>query len=168
MTIYFSRLKVPYPKTYGYPADWEGCWKVYTIWLRETSDSCTTRADVHNLQSQKDKMDARFTFVTLLNRALTGRNFADLYDIKRCHVAHTFSYTADDGKSKEVRIFRIWGAGKIRTYFIYIEGRRIALLKTLAKRSSTLTGGQTKELEEIAKLVSSSLNQSTFQGREKP
>lgn len=167
MTTHFSRLKVPYPKDYGHPDDCDGCWKVYTVWQKENPASCTTRADVQALESRQDKIDARSTFVALLNRAVTGQDFGDLYEIKKCHVAHTFKYTSSRKKTTEIKIFRIWGSGKIRTYFLYLEGKQIVLLKTLAKRTNTLTVGQEKELEDLSTLVLGCVEENAFETREK-
>lgn len=158
---------MPFPKEYGHPPDSDGSLKVYTVLENASLQSCTTRRDFHELTSARDQMDARSTFTTLLIRAVTGQKLNDLYDIQKCHLAHTYKHTSIAKRVTDVKIFRIWGPGKIRTYFVYLEGNRIALLKTCAKRANKLTEGQQKELEDMSRKILHCIEQNTFEAREK-
>ena len=166
MTIHFARLKVGFPAPRKHPPDWAGCWKVYTICATSSSGSSTTLSDVNSLESEKDKSDARKTYVTLLGKAHTGEDFRALYDEKKCHEAHSFGYVTGNGQIDEIKIWRIWGSGKIRMYFLYLPGKRIVMLKTLAKRANKLDTSQSKALEALASDVLDSLQQGTFESRE--
>lgn len=165
MTIYFKRLKIGYPDSVTSPEDWPGCWKLYTICSEKTVKSCTTREDVKNLQRQ-DQESARKTYVSFSNKAQTGQPLNELYDEKQCHIAHEF--TSADSIHQEVKIFRIWGTGTIRVYFIYLPGpgKRIAMLKTKTKRQNKLSGGEKLELENIAETVLNCVDEHGFEARE--
>ena len=168
MSVYFTRLKVGYPEPLKRPPDFESSWKVYTVCTEKKIASCTTRKDVGELESAADKSDARKTYDALLRKAQTGQEFRDLYGSKECHEGHSFSYASNSGQVKNVTVWRIWGSGKIRTYFLYlpIAGKRIVLLKTSAKRSDKLNLEQTKELEDMAKAILNSLEETTFESSE--
>lgn len=84
-----------------------------------------------------------------------------MYDEKQCHEAHAFKLHPHDSQS--TKIWRIWGSGKIRTYFIYLPNRRLAILKTWAKRKDKLSGGELLELEALAKSVLHCLETHTFE-----
>lgn len=145
MSIYFKRLKVGHPKPLTCPPDWDGCWKIYTI-----LDALGSRAvrDVQALKPPDDEC-ARKTLTSFTNKAHTGQPLSDLYDNKQCHEAH--SYTQANGH--EVKIFRIWGTGKIRVYFIYLQDKNIVILKIEPKRVDTLSDGEKKVLADIAQEI---------------
>lgn len=107
-----------------------------------------------------DKKDARSTYVNFTNRANTGEPLTTLYDEKQCHEAHSF-----DMNGTEVKIFRIWGSGKIRVYFCYLPGKKIAVLKTAPKRKDNLSDGEKLELENIARELLECLSTNTFDSR---
>lgn len=155
MSVFFTRLKVGWPGPLKAPEDWDGCWKIYTICTSRNSYSCTTRSDVRNLESTKDKRDARSSYHSFLSKAHTGLNFAELYDEKQCHEAHSFLFQTQvqNCPRQEVKIHRIWGAGAIRMYFLYLPNKRVVLLKTWAKRKNKLSAGEESALEEIVKVV---------------
>lgn len=160
MAVFFTRLKVGWPDPLTSPEDWDGCWKVYTICIESNISQCTTRGDVRDLGSS-DKRDARTSYHSLLQKAHTGMNFSDLYDEKQCHEAHSFKYA-----HHEFKIHRIWGAGVIRIYFLYLPNKCIVILKTWAKRKNKLTKGEEGQLEEMVKQVASCLQQYSFEARE--
>lgn len=160
MSVYFARLRPGYPNPPQQPQDWEGSWKVYTVCTTHVVTSCSTRADANNLPYE-DKLNARRSYVTLVNRAQTGENLTELYDEKKCHEAHTFKHD-----HQEVKIFRIWGAGAIRVYFLYLPGKRLVTLKTWAKRRDKLTDGEKLELEQIARTVLQCVKDYSFEARE--
>lgn len=162
MTIYFKRLR-PYPVVEEIPPDLPGCWRVFTICESiESSDArpCTTLADARAME-KLDLDNARSSWRSFLKKAHTGQNFSDLYDKKQCHEAHSFK-----SGSHDVKIWRVWGAGKIRIYFVYLPDKRIVVLKTWAKRENKLTSGETKLLEGIATKVLSCVEMYTFESRE--
>jgi hypothetical protein len=165
MTTHFKRLKFGYPDPLKFPNDVEGSWKIYTVCNDSTVQSCTTREDVKRLQRQ-DQINARSTYVSFSNKAQTGLPLKDLYDEKKCHVAHEFTHTMP--ALQVVKVFRIWGAGTIRVYFIYLPGpgKRIAILKTKTKRQDKLTEGEKLELENIAKTVLNCVDEHGFDARE--
>ena len=160
MSLYFTRLRHGYPNPPQQPSDWEGSWKVYTFCTTQVATSCSTRADVANLPYE-DKINARRSYVTLVHKAQTGQPLPELYDEKQCHGAHTFKHD-----HQEVKIFRIWGAGKIRIYFLYLASKRIVLLKTCSKRRDRLTDGETMELEQLAKAILQCVDHYSFEARE--
>ena len=161
MTVYFDRLKVGYPDEYEHPDDWLGCWRVYTVCKTPHPYSCTTRSDARNMQSAEDLEDARRSWGKFLQRAHTGEPFQTIYDETQCHPAHEFKY----GESA-TKIWRVWGSGKIRIYFLYAEEKRVIVLKTEAKRKRKLTAGEKKHLEEIAITVLDCIAVHTFTERE--
>ena len=146
MTIYFKRFVLPPSTGYVAQADWDGCWKIYSICASENRNTCTTNADIQRL-SAADKKAALSSYVNFLNRAHTGQNLTVLYDEKRCHEAHSFSLNGETEK-----IFRIWGTGVIRIYFLYLPEKVILILKTWPKRKDKLTAGEISQLENMARL----------------
>lgn len=163
MTVYFTRLKVGYPDPQVAPDDWEGSWRIYTVCTAKHPASSTTLIDVRALGTN-DKADARSTYISFSNKARTGLNLKELYDEKQCHEAHSFKLNPHD--NHEIKIHRIWGAGVIRLYFIYLPNKRIALLKTWAKRKNKLTKGEELILEELAKTVLECTQDVAFETRE--
>lgn len=163
MSIFFTRLKVGYPEPQKAPDDWEGCWKIYTVCRTIKPMSCTTRADVA-LLDPNDKLDARKSYITFLNKAHTGQPLSALYDEKQCHETHLFKWKEHD--NHEEKIYRIWGSGDIRVNFIYLPEKRIALLKTWAKRKDKLTNGEKLVLEELAREVLGTFESYNFETRE--
>ena len=168
MNIFFTRLKVGWPKPLKVPEDWDGCWKVYTICTVNNTYSCTTRADVRSLGSAKDKEDARSSYHDLLAKAHTGLNFTHLYDEKKCHEAHSFLFQTQEQNcpNHEVKIHRIWGTGVIRLYFLYLPNKRVVLLKTWAKRKNKLSEGEELQLEGIVNQIIECLCAHPFESRE--
>lgn len=163
MTIYFKRLKFGYPDPLKFPNDVAGSWKIYTVCNDPTAQSCTTREDVKKLQKQ-DQENARSTYVSFSNKAQTGQLLKDLYDEKKCHVAHEFTLATP--APQVVKVFRIWGVGTIRVYFIYLPEKRIAMLKTKTKRQDKLSDGEKLELENIATNVMNCVRTNGFDARE--
>lgn len=162
MAVYFSRLKVGWPDPLSAPDDWNGCWKVYTVCMTDRKHSCLTLADVRSLGEQ-DRLDARQTYVSFLNKAHTGQPLSSLYDEKQCHETHSFKRKEHD--EHDEKIFRIWGAGAIRVNFIYLPEKRIVFIKTWPKRKDKLTNGEKKLLEDIAKDVFDSYENFGFESR---
>ena len=157
------RLKIGYPDPLRTPKDWEGSWKIYTVCTEESAKSCTTRKDIKSLQKQ-NKENARNTYVSFSNKAQTGLPLKELYDEKQCHIAHEF--TLADPAHQEIKIFRIWGTGKIRVYFIYLPEKRIVMLKTEPKHKDKLSDGEKLELETIAINVLNCVRDHGFDARE--
>lgn len=159
MSCYFTRLRVGHPKPLTAPTDGPKSWKIYTICAERSSTSCLTRKDVAEIlsKSQADGEAARKSYIDLLYKANTGRPLSDLYDEKKCHEAHSFKY-----ENRDVKIFRIWGTGTIRIYFIYLEDRKIILLKTKPKRTDSLTKGEKEEIERLAKKVMDFISNTEF------
>jgi hypothetical protein len=161
MSVYFKRLPIGYPGEVKPPDDWPGSWKIYTVCASSDPRSCTTRSDVGDLDIG-DKKDARLTFVSFTNKAATGEPLTNLYDEKQCHETHSFDF---DGR--EIKIFRIWGAGKIRVNFCYLPDERmsIAIVKTWAKRKDKLSDGEKAQLEHLARQVFECLKANSFDSR---
>lgn len=162
MSIYFTRLKVGYPEPLKAPDDWDGGWKIYTVCKTQNPRSCTTRADV-DLLCKSDKLVARNTYVSFLNKAHTGQPLSTLYDEKQCHETHSFKWKAHD--DREEKIYRIWGGGDIRVNFIYLPERRIILIKTWPKRKDKLTDGDKLLLEQLARAVLETFESYDFESR---
>ncbi|MET3915180.1 phage-related protein [Variovorax sp. OAS795] len=149
MTIFFKRLKVGHPEPLSMPPDAANSWKTYTVLESRQPQSCMTRADIAALNSN-DRQDARTSFIALVNRAQTGEPLTALYDKTRCHEAFTFKPFGNSPNT--VKVWRIWGAGAIRMYFIY-HNKNIILLRTMAKRTQKLSKGDIGEIGTIAKSV---------------
>ena len=141
--------------------DWDGCWKVFVVCKEKNIFSNLARADVRACQSIIDKQHIQTSFIALINMAHTGLPFSDLYDEKKCHVAHTFTRN-----HREEKIWRIWGAGTTRIYFIYLPERRIIILKAKAKRTDKLSSGELLELEGICGEVLDCTENYDFKSRE--
>ncbi|MBW8892727.1 MAG: hypothetical protein JF617_11505 [Burkholderiales bacterium] len=161
MTIFFKRLKVGHPEPLSMPQDAPNSWKTYTILESRQPQSCMTRADIAALDTS-DRHDARTSFIALVNRAQTGEPLTELYDKKRCHEAFTFK--PFENSPIEIKVWRIWGAGAIRIYFIYLK-KNIILLRTIAKRKQKLSKGEEGEIKSIAKLVLGCISQHEFEDR---
>lgn len=159
MSIFFTRLVLPADKGYVTPEDWEGCWKIYTICTAADKRTSTTNVDLLLLGSA-DRNLAVKSYSTFLDKANTGLNLYDLYDEKQCHEAHTFKMNG-----KPEKIYRIWGSGDIRIYFIYLPNKNIVVLKTGPKRKDNLTKGEKAQLEVIAKQVLGCLETNEFSTR---
>lgn len=159
MTIFFTRFILPPQTGYVKRDDWDGCWKIYTICTEADSRKSTTNADILILDSA-DRQAALTSYITLLEKAHTGENFKNLYDQKQCHEAHSFKLNG-----RPEKIFRIWGTGVIRIYFLYQPDKNIVILKTWPKRKDKLSKGETTELEVIAEQVLGCLQTSNFSSR---
>lgn len=159
MVIYFKRLLYGWPDNYRPPQDHEDSWRIYTVCISSANTSCTTRADVQALASS-DKVSARSTFVSFSLKAQTGKPLTELYGEKQCHEAHAFKLHEHD--QTPTKIWRIWSAGKIRVYFVYLPNKRLAILKTCAKRQDKLDKGEKLELELLAGTVLRCLESHTF------
>lgn len=159
---FFTRLKIGHPGPLVAPKDTPNSWKVYHICETSNCGSSTTFSDVAQLDSM-DTKQARETFIHLSNSAQTGLALNKLYDEKKCHEAHSF---IPNGASHEEKIWRIWGSGAIRIYFIYLQDKKIVILKTSPKRTSVLTKGEKKHLEDMAQMVLNCLAVHPFDERE--
>jgi len=102
----------------------------------------------------------RSTFIAFLAKAATGLPFEAMWDEKKCHEAHSFGHEHHDHK-----IYRVWGTGKIRVYFVYLPSKIILILKSRAKRVDKLSKGELDELESIAKSVCNTLKKVSFHQR---
>ena len=163
MHVYFTRLKVGWPDPLTMPKDWDGCWRIYTVCRTNRKISCTTRSDIAAL-TPNDKVDARTSYISFINKANTGQQLAALYDEKKCHETHSFKWKQYD--DSEEKIFRIWGTGDIRINFIYLPDMRIVMLKTWPKRKDNLTKGEKDLLEKLAKEVLDTYESYDFEARE--
>ena len=159
MQPFFTRLVLPPSTGYIAPMDWDGCWKIYTICAAADKGTCSTLADARSL-NHADKKAALSSYVNFLNRANTGQNLTDLYDEKQCHEAHSFNMNGET-----VKIFRIWGSGDIRIYFLYLPAKVILILKTWPKRKDKLSTGEKTQLEDIARAALECLQTNIFSTR---
>lgn len=142
-------------------ADHPNSWRVFHVCETEGKHTSTLYADIRALDA-KDREQARSSLATFQTRAQTGMDLSAMYDAKKCHEAHSYSRT--DGS--EQKIWRIWGAGKIRIYFVYLDAKRIVVLKVCTKRVDKLSGGEKSELEERAKAVFTCVAKNGFEPRE--
>lgn len=147
MPVFFTRLSFGYPDDYKPPVDKPNSWKIYVPCEPENPGDNSAKRDVWGLE-EADKLDARHSFVNFTNRAYLGFPLEALYDEKQLHAAHSFKLNEHDTNS--VKIFRIWGSGKIRIYFIYLPNKRIVILKTAPKRTDKLSAGEKGELTTLA------------------
>lgn len=154
MLLYFTRLVLP-PTLYKPKPDFVGMWKIYSICLTEERTSSTTLADITAL-NEADRGAAFSSFVTILQKTHTGEKLSILFNTK-CHEAHTFKF--DGNKEK---IWRIWGTGTIRVYFIYLNDKTILILKTLAKRKDKLDAGEIAILEDNTSKIYRCLEKNEF------
>lgn len=159
MALFFTRLVLPSSTGYVAPMDWDGCWKIYTICTAEVRNTCTTNADIRLLELV-DKKAALSSYINFLNRAGTGQNLTALYDEKQCHEAHSFRMNGE-----AVKIFRIWGSGVIRIYFLYLPDKVILILKTWPKRKDKLSDGEKSQLEDMARQALECLETNNFSTR---
>lgn len=159
MSVFFTRLVLPPTTGYIGHNDWNGCWKIYTICTAADKRTSTTNEDVKCL-APTDKKAALSSYVNFLNRANTGQVLTELYDEKQCHEAHSFRMNEE-----AVKIFRIWGTGVIRIYFLYLPEKIILILKTWPKRKDKLSSGEKVQLEEIARQALECLQTNSFSTR---
>lgn len=148
MLRHFTRLRFGYPDDYRPPTDKPGSWKVYVICSPDNPGDNEAKKDVWAME-EADRIDARMSFVGFNNRTNLGKPLADIYDEKQLHEAHSYKANPHDQTAK--KIFRIWGSGKIRIYFIYLLDKKILILKTAPKRTDRLKKGDKLELENLAK-----------------
>ncbi len=73
-----------------------------------------------------------------------------MYDEKKCHPAHEYKRPI---KNIEQKIWRLWGVGVIRIYFIYMPEKSIVVLKIDVKRVAKLTKGEKDALKDLAEKV---------------
>jgi hypothetical protein len=159
MTIYFTRLRVGYPDPLKHPPDQPGSWRVFVMCNGPSEAHNTTRKDVNACESASDKAAMRNAFIAILAKAVTGLPFDALWDDKQCHEAHTFIRN-----HQEEKIFRI-RSGPIRVYFIYLPEKIILIVKSKAKRTDKLSGGEKKELADIVESVLDTLDLSSFNSK---
>ncbi len=159
MQPYFTRVVLPLSTGYKAPDDWDGCWKIYTICPEADKATNTLNADLKHLEIV-DRKSALTTYVSFLNKANTGQNLKDIYNEKQCHEAHSFKINGE-----AIKIFRIWGGGAIRIYFIYLPNKIICILKTWPKRKDNLSKGEKLQLEELARQVLDCLRMNDFNAR---
>jgi hypothetical protein len=159
MNIYFTRLVVGYPEPLKHPPDQPSGWRVFVVCEGPAKANSTTRRDVNACGSQADKIAMRATFISLLAKAATGLPFEALWDEKQCHEAHSFIRN-----HQEEKIFRIRG-GPIRVYYIYLPSKVIFIIKSSAKRTDKLTGGEKKELAGIVSTVLDVIDEFGFDSR---
>lgn len=163
MTIHFHRLPYGWPDTYQQPTDHDGSWRIYTTCTDGSPRSCTTRADLQQLE-KIDLLSARSTFVSFSLKAQTGQPLSELFNETQCHEAHEFKLHKHD--QQPTKIWRIWKAGKVRTYFVYLPNKRLVILKTAAKRVDKLSAGEKLELETAARAVFSTIVSNNFEAQE--
>lgn len=159
MNPFFARLKVGWPDDYRPADDHEGSWKLFTVCDEKSRLACRLRREIGAL-SHADCLSARSTLVSFSNKAQTGVPLSALYDEKQCHEAFDFKVEEKDQATEKV--YRVWGAGVIRVYFMYCEDKRIVLLSIRAKRSDHLTKGEKLEIEAVARSVRRCLRQNAF------
>lgn len=162
MAVYFTRLRVGYPDPLQEPPSHPNSWKVFTVCSEQTKRSCGTRADIAALK-QKSEVDvehARSAYQGLQKRAAIGHSLQLQYDNDTCHEAYSFKHNGHEHK-----VFRI-RQGPVRVYFIYLNDKRIAILKTWTKRKDKLSDGEQLQLKHIAELVLNTVDQYDFKNRE--
>jgi phage-related protein len=140
----FQRLKVGYPNLASPPNETGNSWKVYLVCKSDAYTSCNGVTDLLGL-SQEDKDDARLSYISLNGKAATGEPLQNLYDGRKLHEAFQFTH-----KNTDIKVFRIWGSGKIRIYFIYCVDKKIVVLKTMTKRTQKITNGEKEEIKCLA------------------
>lgn len=163
MATYFRRLPTGWPDDYKLPKDHAESWLIYSVCTELHPPRCTTRADVNALTDQKDALAARTTYQQFTRYAQTGLPLHQLYDTTKYH--HALEFKLHEHDTHNTKVWRIWGTGKIRVYFV-IVGKRLVVLKTWAKRTDKLTPGQEAELIGIAKDVLLSIESTTFEALE--
>lgn len=164
MTVWFTRLYFGWPNDYRPPQDTENSWRIYTVCERNARRSCTTRRDVRNMAAVADQRNAQKSFVSFSLKAQTGLDLRAMFDEDQCHEAHEFKHPEPHGPVQKV--WRLWPAGKIRIYFIYLPGKRIVILKSQSKRTDRLSDGEKQELAELGKAVLNTIDQFGFEPQE--
>ncbi|MDR6538869.1 hypothetical protein J2739_004662 [Variovorax soli] len=144
MPLYFARLKTGHPERLAPPRDGPGSFKIYTILENHHQWSCKARADVAALSSAEDQNRARACLVQFQLNAAHGLPLPNMYDGTALHATATFTW-----RHHEYKIWRI-RQSTIRTCFIYLNGKRIVILKILAKRRGELSEGEKKNLSDSA------------------
>lgn len=160
MTVYFTRLRVGYPDPQQEPPNNPGSWKVFTVCADASKSSCTTRSDIALIKDEADLIHARAVYQNLQKRAAIGKPLKDQYDEKKCHEALSFLHNGHDHK-----IFRL-RQGAIRVYFLYLNEKRIILIKTWAKRKDKLSEGEEEILKNLGESVLSCVSMHDFKQRE--
>lgn len=162
MTIYFTKLTVGYPDELKLQPEELGAWRLYVICAERRQNTSFLRSDIGDM-AKADKISARTSLVNFSERTKAGFLLSDVYDSKQCHVAHT---TKRGNPPVLVDVWRIWGSGKIRVYFMYLPDRRIVVLKISPKREQKLTAEQKSVLDGLVALVMDELNGSEFEAKE--
>lgn len=147
MTISIKLLPIGHfikVKDYQCPPYTEDSFRLYAL---VSSSGNTTFHDIAAL-STSDKANARATFIKLHKKAVIGLPLKQLFDAKQYHSPFELHY-----KGQKIEILRIRLAGDVRVYFMYLNKRRIVVLKTLVKREDDLSEGEQKKLTVIAKQV---------------
>ena len=124
--------------------DSEESFKIYTL---TDNGKNTTLEDIKSLEIN-DKRFARTAFIKLFQNAATGEPFHKIFDGNQFHTGHEFDY-----HNNHIKILRLWLAGDIRIYFIFLPKHTVVILKTLAKRKNDLNKAEKKELENITKKI---------------
>jgi hypothetical protein len=163
MPVRFKPLSTGWPDDYQPPPEHPHSWRVYTFSTAERGFRCSTRVDVNAL-ADVDAAQARLTYVHLTFQAQTGLPLQALYDEKKCHPTLTFKLHEHD--AQPTKIWRIWGAGSVRVYFIYGPGKRIVILKTWVKRKDKLSSGEEGQLIALASEVLLAIEASAFESLE--
>ncbi len=143
--IYLHRLKVGYPSPLKELEEKPNSWRVRLVCKSKDYSSCNCFDDLRLLEGN-DLKDARHSYINFLQRTNSGQPLKDMYEKKQLHEAFSFKYN-----NKKIKVFRIWGSGDIRIYFIYGPDRYIYILKTMIKRENKLSEGKSTEIKEIAK-----------------
>lgn len=160
MTVYFARLKVGHPEPQQEPPSNAESWKVYTICTDSSKASCSTRADVALIKGNADRGSARNAYQGLQKRAAIGLPLKDQYDEKACHESHSFVHNEHEHKIYRLR------KEAIRVYFLYLNEKKILLLKTLVKRKGNLSQGEKDQISEIGKVALNCIDEHGFSARE--
>lgn len=145
MSIHLKRLSIGYfVKDFVCPPDQVDSYKIFGL---VNNGKLATIDDFANL-SKEDRESARTAFIKFHKNAVTGQPFREIFDGGQYHTGLEFKY-----KGKTVTIRRLWLAGDIRIYIIFLPDHNIACLKTLSKRENALTSSEEKDLKKIAKKV---------------
>lgn len=150
MPLYLTRLVVGQKQTPKYvpPDDWDGMWKIYTVCSSDNKVSCETRRDINNLP-EPHKSNVRKTLFKFFIRAHGGQKIELLFPKKsQCHIGHRFDF-----RGNEILIRRLWLAGDVRVYFIYLDEKKIIILQSLIKTKDDLTDGEKTHLKNLAERV---------------
>jgi hypothetical protein len=160
MPQYFARLKTGHPSRLAPPRDGPNSWKIYTILDDRYQWSCRARADIAALNSVEDQKKARGCLVQFQLNAAHGLPLQGMYDEKALHPIVKFNWN-----HHEYKIWRI-RQGPIRVCFIYLNNKRILIIKILAKRKGELTDGETDSLKNFAIEILKQLAEVNFEKTE--